>query len=260
MNVRKMLAAGGIGVASMASVASAQNLLGPENNPSFETPDTPFVDIQAPPWVLTGPRTLQDFPGAPQPVLIVAGTGIFENPPPSDPSHLANATGSQIAYIFANSFADVPTGEVRDHAFTQVLDDTYVAGQQYRLTVDLANASVPPPSNSVLTLALFAYDSANPGVELPLASTAVTPAMLNGETLEPFTATTAAIAGGAAFKQVGVRISTHTDPTVASATGQFDFDNVRVTVVPEPVTAATAGLLGTALLAGRRRRRRGPAR
>src|SRR5215204_3760618 len=68
------------------------------NNPSFERPDTTFVSIVADKWELTGPKTIVDIPPFGS-VPIVAGTGVFENPPPGDAGRLAGADGSQIAYI-----------------------------------------------------------------------------------------------------------------------------------------------------------------
>jgi hypothetical protein len=237
--------------------ARGQNLLDSNpasptfNNPSFELPDVAFVGVQTDKWTLTGPTQLVDFPpfGV---VPVIAGCGIFENP--AGAGHLDGADGSQIAYIFANTINDVMTSQPVDHAFTQVLPRTLAAGEQYRLTVGVANATAAPPPNSVLTMSLFAFDSANPTVEQLLASTPVsnTNGQLNGVSLTDFSAMTPLIGGAAVGKQIGIRISTHTDPTAASAQGQFDFDNVRLTLVPEPAGAALLAI--GAFAAGRRRR------
>jgi hypothetical protein len=256
MKLRTLAGAAALALLSATSAsAHGQNLLTSANNPSFESPDVSFVGLSAPPWVLDGPQTLQDIPPFGL-VPVIAGTGIFENPADPDPSRLANADGSQIAYIFANSFADVITGQVKDHSFTQVLTGTtYQSGQKYELRVDVANATSVPPADSVLTLALFSHDPTNAVADQILSSIPITAAQLNGETLDPFSTTTDAIAGAAIGKEIGVRISTHTAPATPSLTGQFDFDNVRVTIVPEP-TGAAALLCGGLLAAGLRRRNR----
>jgi hypothetical protein len=54
-------------------------------------------------------------------------------------------------------------------------------------------------------------------------------------------------------KHIGIRISTQTTPKTPAATGQFDFDNVRLTVIPEPASASMLVLAGAIALGARRR-------
>src|SRR5687768_3068173 len=101
-----------LALAICAAAASGQpNLLDSSDNPSFETPDIDFIGLVAPPWALTGPRQLVDVPGVGV-VPVVAGTGIFENPASGSAGRIEGAHGTQLAYIFANTFADVITNEV----------------------------------------------------------------------------------------------------------------------------------------------------
>ena len=242
-----------IAVAFFTSITSAATMLPvltPADNPSFESPDTTFIDLTAPPWVLTGPTHLVNVPPFGL-IPIVEGAGIFENPPTVPGGRITNADGSQLAYIFANSSADFFSGQVMDHAFTQVIDDTVQAGETYTLTIGFANAQSAPPADSVLTMSLFAFDSGDSSEQL-LASQTVTAADLNGLTLTDFSAQTVPIAGSAIGKQIGMRISTHTLEKPASATGQFDFDNVRLFVTPEPSSAAICTIAMLAMC-GRRR-------
>ena len=235
--------------------AFGQNLLNASNNPSFETPDVPegpfSVSLAAAPWVLTGPTVPIDV-GIGFPVPLIVGCGIFDNP--SGAGQITNAHQDQLAYIFANSYAGSLPGDPTDHAFTQILPLTFEAGKQYQLAIGFAYAQALPPADSVLTMSLFAYDSGNPLIEELLASETVTVAEVNGLTLTDFFAATNGISGSAIGKQIGMRISTHTAPKLPSATGQFDFDNVRLTVVPEPTSAILCA--GAVLWAVGTRRRR----
>ena len=223
------------------------------NNPSFERPDTEFVSVAVDRWTLSGPTQLVDIPGVGT-VPILAGCGIFENPAPGGPGRIEGADGTQLAYLFANSVNDVLTGQPMDHAFTQILETTFEAGKQYQLAVGIAYAQAQPPPDSVFTLSLFAHDPSNPTIELPLASQPVTnTGAINGTSLTDFFATTGEISGEAVGKQIGIRFSTHTSPQPASATGQFDFDNVRLTIVPEPASAALWAAAGFVAVLSRRR-------
>jgi hypothetical protein len=238
-----------------ASLLDANPLSPNYNNPSFETPDVAegptSVSLDAPPWTLTGPRIMFDLGPPIGPVPINPGTGVFDNP--STTGNIANAHGEQLAYIFANSYASAVPGDPSDHSFTQVLATTFEAGQAYSLTIGIASAQAAPPADSVLTMSLFAFDSSNPSNELLLASNEIDVSEINGLTLTDFTAGTAPISGAAIGKQIGIRISTHTELKLPSATGQFSFDNVRL--VPEPGSAVLLGGAAISLFGARKRRR-----
>jgi autotransporter-associated beta strand protein len=198
------------------------------NNPSFERPDTTFVSIVADKWELTGPKTIVDIPPFGS-VPIIAGCGVFENPDPSDSRRIAGAEGSQLAYIFGNSFVSAEAGDPTvDHAFTQRTQLTLKAGKAYELAIGFANASSVAGPECVLTMSLFAFDPGDPLTETLLASDTITSAELNTDTLVDFTVATAQIGGDAGGKQLGIRVSTHSPVSPTPGGGQFDFDNVRV--------------------------------
>ena len=239
-------------LAVFTSAAVAQiPVLNAADNPSFESPDVAFVGLSAPPWETSGPRQLVDVPGIGV-IPINSGCGIFENPTTVPGGRITNADGSQLAYIFANSSNDVITGDPMDHAFTLVLDDTYQAGEEYTLTIGFAHALSPPPADSVLTMSLFAHDPSNPTLPQITASETLSVADVNGLTLTDFIAETEPVIGSVIGKQIGIRISTHTTPQPSSATGTFDFDNVRLTMTPEPSSAAICGIALMAVIARRR--------
>jgi hypothetical protein len=252
----------------MSGAASAQNLLdadpgplGPGgvptnpnfNNPSFEQPDIPQFIPFAYSWEASGPAIPTGGPGSP---LIVAGCGIFENPPTT--GHLNGMTGTQAAWLFANSYVGFgPQSDPVDHAWTQVTQLAFEAGKQYRLAVDVANAQSAPPLDSSLTISLFAQLDAT--TELPLASYVLKndgTTDLNDDEFTTFHTDTAPIAGAAIGKPIGIRFLSaspvRNQPSFDG--GQWDLDNVQLTIVPEPTSLALfAGAAG--LLATRTRRR-----
>jgi hypothetical protein len=189
------------------------------------------------------------------PVPLNIGAGVFDNPSTVAAGQIANIHGEQLAYIFANSYASAVPGDPMDHAFTQILPATFEAGKQYELAIGFAHAQAAPPADSVLTMSLFAYDSGDPLVEQLMAAETLTVADVNGAALTDFFTTTDVISGTAIGKQIGIRISTQTAPKSPASTGQFDFDNVRLTAIPEPVGASVVG--GVAILLFGPRRRRG---
>lgn len=251
----------GVSVPTISFAAGSGNLLVQNsalpgyNNPSFERPDIDSVSPGADHWDVTAPSILVNLPpfGV---VPVQAGAGVFENPDPSASNHLNNMDGSQAGYLFANSSADVlPPNNVIDHSFTQVTQLTYQAGEKYLLEVGVALAGSPPPSDSLLTISLFAVDGSAPGGEILLASRLIqndgsarskndAGSGLNQAGFIDFTATTDTIAGAAIGKPIGIRLLTHTAPKAPSISGQWDLDNVRVSQVPEPVGIALLGVAG----------------
>jgi hypothetical protein len=237
-------------------VAFGQNLLDGDpnsptfNNPSFERPDVAEVQPTADKWTLGGPTTLVDVPGIPFPVPLQAGCGVFENPATTAGGRIEGANGSQLAYIFSHTQADVNTNQRVDHSFTQVLPTTFVLGNQYQLQIGFANAQAVAGTDAELKFALF--DASNPSTDLVFDT--LSSADLNGTSLTDFAIVTTPVTGDAAGHQIGIRIMTHTDVGSSSAQGQFDFDNVRLTIVPEPggvaLCAVAAGLF---MRRGRRR-------
>ena len=252
-------------LAMSSGAAFGQNLLDSDpnsptyNNPSFESPDIPFALNVMDKWKREGPGIFNpDNPAQTEPDLL--GIGVFDNPPDESGGHLQDADGAQVAYIFSHSlpqgFPQTLTGTPIDHAVSQVLTNlTYGSGNYYQLKIGFANATSVASTVSTLTYSLFATTDPNATNGTELVSDTIKSNELNQIELQDFSIVTPQVAGAVDGQFIGIRISTHTEAAdMFNSPGQFDFDNVRLTIVPEPSTAAllVTGALG--LLTARRRR------
>jgi hypothetical protein len=251
------------------------NLLGLDTNPgadatpnpsfhnhSFENPAvTGPVSLSARPWVLSGPRVLQNL-GPPFGIVpITIGAGTFINPATIPAGRITNADGNQLGYIFSTTFNDAITGLPVDHAFTQWTSIPLEGGKKYGLHMGVAKAQASPSPDSVFTLSMFAYDGSsavdpmNPPTETLLASRSLTIADVNGLMLTDFDATTLnAIGGSNIGKAIGIRIRTQSNPSATPVQTSFDFDTVGV-YAPEPASTSILGGVAIFLFGTRRRSR-----
>ena len=227
-----LLAAAGPVLAAPVSVA----------NYSFESPQVPPAQIASPlvqDWNTPGPTLTEVFPG----VFVNANCVIFPNTPAGNPDSIDNVDGNQVAAI----------GTQSGNEFNQTLAATFAANTKYALTAGVARSLTRvPAATDRLRLVLFYLDAASQRQEVAAADIFNDAAAgISATHLKDFAANSITLAAGspAVGKPIGVLITT------AGATGGFfDFDNVRVTAVPEPATAGALAL-GAGLLTASRRRR-----
>ena len=155
-------------------------------------------------------------------------TGVFTNTPVGSPDHIANADGSQLAFL----------GSQAGNALEQDLTATYKAGCDYRLTVAVGISSLFPPSSAepvdALELVLFYHDG-NDVVDIVrqtveavgLSSTQLTDVSLYLSTVQPD--------DGWAGMAIGVALRATGMPG-----GFWDLDHVRLAEsLPGPGLALT---------------------
>ena len=211
------------------------------SNPSFETPATPddsfIVSDSAGPdgWSLYNsvPHIYRTFG-----VLNPNGTPLFNEPVPH---------GSNVGVTFL-----LETG-VAEAGLEQTLADTLQPNTQYLLSVAVGNLADPPGSDMIDFNGFPGYriELTAGGVMIAQDNNSLTPA--EGEFLTSVILYTTGANPARMYEPLGIRLVNLNGPGV-----EVNFDDVRLTAVPEP-SAYAAALGGAALafaVANRRRRAR----
>jgi len=173
-----------------------------------------------------------------------------------DSNPYGNAVGTQAGYILAvpqvTLFQDYNTSP------THEFDGTFEVGKAYNLTIGVFGKSSIAPG-STLELSLYYRDNLDNRVKV--GSTVITysstefpstpPLNLNDYQVNvPFVQASDPWAG----QKIGIQLESTIDIPQTSF-GNWDFDNVRLTAVPEPAALALLGLGVGGLLVARSRRR-----
>jgi hypothetical protein len=214
---------------SSPTSSSAANLYIP--NHSFESQVTPFADPRVDSWQK-----------APQPGTFdtnVFGAwenlvGVFQNPASTNASHIQNAHGSQLAYLFnypqVALFQDVNSTDWSNAAPTHAFNSTYESGKSYRLTVGITSSSVQPLTHgSTLEVSLYYLSGTN---KVTVASTNITYStnvftnlsqLIYFQLDVPVVRTNHAWAG----QNIGIQFLSTVAPQLIG--GVWDLDNVKLT-------------------------------
>ena len=189
-----------------------------------------------------------------------AGTaGGFINASVNNPTPYGNVVGAQAGYILmvpqVTLFQDYNSSPTHD------FDATFEIGLSYTLTIGLyAKSSFGPiPEGSTLELSLYYLDSSDNKVTVKsdvvtysaaVFPTTSTPNLIDYQVYLPTVQAGDAWAG----RHIGIQLES-TIPIELTSFANWDFDNVRLTAVPEPNLMALLGLgFGGMILARSRRR------
>jgi hypothetical protein len=186
------------------------------------------------------------------PWIGTAGAFIDNNP-------YGNRLGTQAGYILA--FPQVTLLQDYDTSPTHDFNATFEIGKAYNLTIGIfgKGSSAPIAPGSTLELSLYYRDGS--GDKVTVGSTVVTyspaafPITPNLDFVDYQVSVPTVLAGDAwAGQHIGIQLES-TIPIELTTGGNWDFDNVRLTAVPEPASLTLLGLgLGGLLLARSRRR------
>jgi len=175
-----------------------------------------------------------------------------------DVNPYANHLGNQVGYILAAPqvalFQDYSTSPTHD------FNATFEVGKAYNLTLGLFGKSSLTPG-STLQVSLYYRDGSDNRVVVgsttatySAAAFPVTPSL----SLIDYQVNIPQVQAGDAWagQHIGIQIES-TVPIEQTSFGNWDFDNVRLSIIPEPTSASLLGVgLGAWLLARRQARRR----
>lgn len=173
-----------------------------------------------------------------------------------DSNPYGNRVGVQAGYILA--VPQVTLFQDYNSSPTHEFDATYEVGKAYNLTIGVFGKSSIAPG-STLELSLYYRDNVDNRVKvgstvINYSSTEfpITPTLnlIDYQVNVPLVQASDAWAG----QKIGIQLESTVDISRTSF-GNWDFDNVRLTAVPEPATCTLIGLGLAGLLAARLRRR-----
>jgi len=178
-------------------------------NPSFEFPAIDLTGFPVLPYMDGWTELDLDAPGS-------TNTGIFANTSADSWDHMADADGTQLAFLAS------ATG----NGLEQDLAAVYREGRSYRLTVAVGTSSRYPPSAepSADTLVLALYYLEN-NVPVDIVSRTVEPAGLSARRLQDFSVYLPPVQQDDAWAGKPIGIALRSD---GEAGGFWDLDNVRL--------------------------------
>jgi len=161
--------------------------------------------------------------------------GVFANVPAGQPGSITNATGSQLAYLFAYPqlaiFQDYTSTDWSSTTPSHAFNAIYEPGRAYHLTFGLTTSSYEPlTTGSTLLVSLYYRDTAGSQVTVGATNITFDPAVFtNLANLNQFELDVPAVNNTDpwAGRNIGIQIMSTVDPTLIG--GVWDIDNVSLT-------------------------------
>jgi hypothetical protein len=226
-------------------------------NFSFESPvaptNSPFVNVLVDSWQkIPEPAYYGPAIGTPFGIPWIGTAGVF-----LDVNPYANHDGTQAGYLLG--FPQVTLFQDFNSSPTHDFNVTYDVGMSYTLTVGVFGKGTLAPG-STLQLSLYYLDDLNNKVNVNSTTVTYSAAEFPATSplnLKDYSVTVPSVLAGDpwAGKHLGIQLES-TSPIELATGGNWDFDNVRLQVVPEPSTLGMLVLGAGALLVARRRFRR----
>jgi len=246
-----------VGAANFSPLHGQTSLAVP--NFSFESQpapnSSPYVNIFVDSWEKAPEPAYYDAAiGTPFGIPWAGTAGVF-----FDTNPYGNRDGSQAGYLLA--FPEVTLFQDYDSSPSHDFDAMFEVGQSYNLTIGVYGKSSLAPG-STLELSLYYRDALDAMVTL--GSTTVTYSLATFPGTSPlnlldYEVDIPTVGAGDAWagKKIGIQLLS-TTPIELATGGNWDFDNVRLTTVPEPAAISLLAFgFGGLLLRRRSAVRRG---
>jgi hypothetical protein len=228
-----------------ASSVQAQSIFVPNHSFELQTaPNSfPYVNTFVDSWEkIAEPAYYGPLTGGFPPWFGTAGVFLDVNP-------YSNVDGNQAGYILG--FPQVTLFQDYDSSPTHDFNATFEVGKSYKLTVGVFGKNNLLPG-STLQLSLYYRDNLNNKTNV--ASTTLVYSLATFPTNTPLSLVDFEVnvpvvqAGdGWAGKHIGIQLES-TIPVEMTSGGNWDFDNVRLTAVPEPASLSLGAVACVALL------------
>lgn len=231
----------GLGLGAGSGALRAETILIP--NGSFESPRTPFVNINIDAWQKSPkPEGYVEEGG----FLWAQLTGLFVNTPAGSPDHLENCDGQQALWLFAVPevalFQDYESIDWAHTTPTHAFDARYEVGKAYTLTVGVAGGGGNMLEGAAVELSLYYRDGASNQVVVAGTNVAFTREVFPTTTrLIDFEARVSTVRAHDpwAGQHMGVRLRSSIVDTNLSG-GYWDLDHVRLESTLAPVLRLAA--------------------
>jgi hypothetical protein len=220
----------GAGTALLIGICSSQAATIKIPNASFESPETPFVEIQFDSWQKTPkPFWYQEQDGFSWEQL----TGIFRIPGPQSEEHIPNADGHQAMYLFAVPDAGVFQQDIPAEGNSGGLA-RFEVGAAYQLSAAVFGGAGGMTNGASMEVSLYYLDPAGNALTVAAASIVYTNSVFERR-FEDYHLFVPAVEAGDpwADRPLGVRLLSTAGPEFVG--GYWHVDNVRLTVVSAPV-------------------------
>jgi hypothetical protein len=227
-------------LAALAVLAESHNPSRAETvnipNDSFESPATPFVNVNIDSWQKSA-----------KPDWYVEGggyfwtqlTGTFKNSPTNSSDHIDNCHGDQAIWLFAVPevaiFQDYSSVDWDDLAPTHAFDAKFEAGKSYQLTVGLIGGGYGMLPGVTLELSLYYRDAASNQVVVAATTATHSITIFSNRThLIDFTVDvpTVQAADACAGRNIGMQFLSTVSTNLEG--GYWDLDNIRLVSTRTP--------------------------